>query len=191
MPTGVTAYRFASTITSVNPGTGYIAWTNPTNVGADDDSWATAQVTNKDQHTYWLRCIDFGFSSDDFPVGCTIDGIELVALHKWTYIGIPESGGITDAQIYARKTSGQVGANHASAVVWPEAETTCSYGGPGDGWGVSWTASEVTSADFGIDYMVYVDNMASTSTTISVDYLKLRIFYGPPRPAPMASVLTF
>ena len=51
---------------------GVVAWTNPSNAGASDNSYATA-IPSGTQTTYYLKTTNFGFG---IPSGATVSGIE-------------------------------------------------------------------------------------------------------------------
>ena len=163
----VTGWKSGGTFASVDRD-GKVAWNNPGNALASDDSRATCVP----DPTYgdWLRITNFGFAVGDIPAGATIDGIQFEYERRAT-----ANNEIKDNAIYARKTAGQVGTNQAdTSVFWPNADASKTYGGATSLLGTTWTQAEILSPDFGFDLSV---NGASGIYQAQVDHFRVRVYY--------------
>lgn len=177
----VTADKLPGTLASVDDPavTGDVAWTNPTNAGSSNNTYATVAVT-KDTTTQFLQATNFGIAAGDIPAGSTIDNIEIVVERKYGYSGTGVGETCRDNKVYLRKTAGQVGPNMASGSTWPTSDTDTTY---------TWTAAQHTltysdivgNADFGVDFEAYLDRTDETVTAY-VDRIKVRVYYTLPPP---------
>ncbi len=181
----VTAYKNPGTLASVNNSKPTAqTWLGPENAGASDDSYAQVSLIDKDRPTYWLRGTNFGFTAGDIPAGATIDIIELVVERKMSRTG--EEDQVWDDDVFLRKTSGQVGTDHASGNLWPEADAEATYTFTFADHGLAQT--DIVSADFGCDFGAWLD--FSYGVVAYVDCVKVRVNYTAPsgrqpRPTPM------
>jgi hypothetical protein len=161
-----TDYKFAGTVANVNDSG--VDWTNPNNVKATDNVFAT--VDAKESSNY-LRLTNFGFTSSDVPAGATVNGIEVVVKRKADQNG--SNNYINDTKIFLRNgAAAQVGDNKASASKWPTSNTEVTYGGGADTWNASLAQTDIVDTDFGLDFEVN-----NASAIASVDSIKIRITY--------------
>ena len=149
-----------------------VEWTNPANIGADDDAYATCtDIPVSGGTSYQLLAKDFQFA---IPSRATIDGIEVT-------IGRGSSGAnLRDSVVQLTKNgSALVGSNKgATSTDWPTSEGVAVYGGSTDKWDTTWTAADVNSANFGVALQaVNVDT--GVVRTASVDYISVTIHYTP------------
>ncbi len=150
-------------------------WFSPDNAKVSDNNYAYAMLL-KTGVSDFLRATNFGFDAaapDGVPVGATINGIEVKIEHHGdgTYI--------KDSTIILRKTSGQVGSNKASVVVWASGDEEITYpatGGATDKWGTTWTADEIRSNDFGVDLSA-LNTDAVYSQTAYANCISIRVYY--------------
>jgi hypothetical protein len=171
----VTAWKSPGTCASVaNNGGG--AWSNPDNAKVSDDSRASVAPASE-AGTAWLRCTNFGFTTDDIPAGAVVAGIEVEIERCCNY---DDARYAFDYAIYLRKTSGQVGDNKAkdSSQHWPlvASEAYGAYGGSADDWNANLTSADIRNADFGID--ISADGEGA-ETTGYIDHVRIRIYYIP------------
>ncbi|MGA1869548.1 MAG: PilC/PilY family type IV pilus protein [bacterium] len=152
---------------STNP-----AWQDPEDAMSEDDQGAECNI-DKGSNSDWLRCTNFGFTSDDIPSGSTISGIEVQIVRQ----SDDDTGEkIVDSAVYLRNTSGQVGDNKASAAAWSETDETVTYGGDSDTWN-AWLLDTdiVNNSDFGVDLSAY--NSANEKIIAEVDHVRIRVHY--------------
>ena len=171
----VTSYKFAGTIVSETiSGGNSTDWTNPSNAGADDTSYAVWDVStaSNDQGPY-LKCTNFGFTSSDIPSGATIDGIEVE-------YGRFEGGGtdnIVTSHCRAVK-GGTIHTANVSTMNTAEWGTTSpeviTEGGASNLWGLTWLDTDITSSGFGI---AIAPNGPGTTPAAKIDYVKVRVYY--------------
>lgn len=167
-----TIWHYPGTVTeAVRSDSNQQDWNNPANAKTDDGNYADVLV-DKDEYTDWLRVTQFGFD-DDLPVGATILGIELE--YERQSDGHLQSNH-HDSALYLRKTSGQVGDNKASEVLYENTWIVETYGGAADDWNAGLTAADIRSSDFGMDYSVNNGGGAGNLTP-KIDFVRIRITY--------------
>lgn len=190
----VTAYKFAATITSVAfPQS--TTWTNPSYAGADDGNYTTANRT-KSGTTYYLLCLNFGFTESDIPSGSSIVGIEAAIGRYETVNGTPGANDyVKDFEVKLRNAGSEVGANKASALSWPSSEDIATYGGAEDMWSTTLTEDDVLGSTFGIHLIATINLDGAVDHTAYVDYIKIRVHYEAsgetyqPRPTSIGSMI--
>lgn len=149
---------------------GSVAWSNPSNAGASDNSYATAVLTTGTIGNY-LKATNFGFS---IPSGATIDGIVVEIEKKGSVNSGPAR--IVDNVVKLVIGGTITGNNKASASAWPTSDTVASYGTSTDLWGTTPTDSDINASTFGV---VLAPRNASIkmSITASVDHMKITVYY--------------
>jgi len=148
-------------------------WALPDRAKVSDNSRTYHSNLGKEAYGYWLRCTNFGFSTDDLPTDATIDGIE-VQIEK--SVSALDANTITDSAIYLRKTAGQTGDNKASAAYWPTTEAYATHGGAADDWNATLIDTDIRHSDFGIDISPYNTDSGGTHSP-NVDHVQIRIHY--------------
>lgn len=142
---------------------GNLSWSNTSNLGSSDNSYATVS-TIAGYKTYYLTATNFGFS---IPSGATIDGI----IVEWEGHFQYSSG--SDSRVRIIK-GGTIGAtDKASGTNWPTSDAYRSYGGISDLWGESWTYSDINASTFGATISV----IAGSGGTFSMDHVRITVYY--------------
>lgn len=143
---------------------GFAEWSNPSNAGAADSTYATATVTGLGGQSRALKATNFGFS---IPTGATIDGI----LVEWL---CSSSGGnvYTDR---ARIVKGGVTKTTEKSLYELWSGSYVSYGGASYLWGETWTVSDINDSGFGAIISAISGN--SGSKTGQVDYVRITVYY--------------
>lgn len=153
----------ASTIAD-DASVGTVAWSNPSNAGTSNDSYATATSTTA--ATHYLNCQGFGFA---IPAGATINGITMDVECK-------QSGNtVTDYHTILLKAGSPAGDDKKSGTAWPAADGVRTYGGAADLWGTTWTPAEVNAANFGCAIAATITN--AVARTASVDLITITVTY--------------
>jgi hypothetical protein len=162
--------------TGTNVAAGGTAWSNPGNVTASDNSYASVSLgffALSDA----LVATNFGFS---IPVTATIDGIT-VSIEK------NGTGYISDIVIQLTKngTTG-VGSNYSQFfTAWPGSDTNVGYGGAADLWGTAWTVAEINNSNFGVYIRAIGLNFGGS--TANIDHVTVTIDYSLPAPVDLLS----
>ncbi|TAK57869.1 MAG: hypothetical protein EPO24_09380 [Bacteroidetes bacterium] len=136
-------------------------WLTPTRAVSSNDSWATCSQTGGE--TQYLNAQGFGFTS----VTGTVDGI-LVEIEERAV-----TGGAYEQTIKVVKGGTIQGTNKSTGANLPVTDTYVSYGGAADLWGLSWTAADITAADFGC---VISTNSAGVAST-RIDHIRITVTY--------------
>jgi hypothetical protein len=170
--------NYALTGTDVS-GIGTITWTNPGNVNANDNIYATAAAGT----SHYLQGTNLNFS---IPNNAVILGIQAT-------IGRRRNGGnngtITDNVVRLIKGGTVTGSNLAAGGNWGTAEAATNYGGAANLWGTTWTPADINAANFGVALSVIVGG----NRTAQVDYMRITVTYVIPaaEPTTQASNVTF
>lgn len=164
MATAGPNFPTAATGSTNTIGGGTVAWTNPTNIEANDG--AVASCLPGVAITDDLRGGTFGFS---IPTGATIKGI-LLEVNGSAFVG-----GIEAFHTVVLEGGGGASANRAAGALGSTA-STFSFGGSSDLWGTTWTPAQINAGGF-------VANITFQSTgggpgTVSVDWMRVTITYG-------------
>ena len=146
------------------------AWLNPSNVGADDgtESQITAATYDSPDISELLVASNFGFNLVD----ATITGIT-VEIDRRSIIA---SSGVDNRVQLAKGTTfaSLVGANKATATVWPSSTAVATYGGSSDLWSTTWTEAEINASSFAVMLSTKA-NIANAD--IGVDYIRVTVTY--------------
>lgn len=145
-------------------------WTSPTSVITSDNGYATASSSHFSggNVTYYLLAGGFGFS---IPDGSAILGIE-------TEIEAKESSGSwTFERVRLRKNGTIQATDKAAATAITGSDVYYPFGGSADLWSTTWTVANVEHSGFGV---AVAFEATSTSQTIAVDHIRMRVTYSPP-----------
>lgn len=152
---------YAATIAD-DAGTGTGSWTNPTNAGAVDSSYATANMSPS-QTSHYLKFTNFGFT---IPAGATITNILVEIIRKANI-----SSNTLDAAVRQVK-AGTIGTvDFLNVSYWATSDETVTYSGLFEG---SWTYSDINDSGFG--WALSCVNGASGATA-SVDAIRITVTY--------------
>lgn len=154
---------------------GTTVWTDPGNVAASDDARAQANpLSGAANSSHYLKCTNFGFA---IPSGATINGVT-VAIERTTF-SAPDASHYTRDSVLSLVKGGTVsGYNKAdTATSWTSTETTISYGGAADLWGLTLTDSDVNASTFGVVLSVAQRDRFAQGNTGNVDLITITINY--------------
>jgi hypothetical protein len=165
-----TSPKYPTTTANTDYSSG-VAWTNPNNVQADDANEATCSLDmDLSQHSDWIKCTGFGFTSSDVPAGATIN--QIVVLVKCT-------GGADQADNYIivqmLKADTLVGdLNQFTSTTTPTEYnfSTLSYL-----WGTTWTQSDVVASTFGVSVRMEGSALEGGVQNQYINYVKIGIDY--------------
>lgn len=154
---------------SDDSGIGTLAWTNPGNITAADDTWAIVSIA-AGQTTHYLK----GLMSTPFsvPGGATITGIEvLISKNRQAALG-----SVVDSVVSLVVAGSVTGDNKASGSIWNGVtDTTITYGSSSDLWGLSLSPSDVNATDFGA---VIAATIAFAAGDVArVDDMTIKVYY--------------
>lgn len=141
---------------------GTIAWSNPGNALASDNSYATAINVKNNASTNYLKCTGYGFA---IPAGSTINGITV-------YVERKTSGGtIRDVAMRLVK-AGVIGTTDLSSTTnYTTADVVEAHGSAGNLWGTSWSVAEINATNFGAAFSAREEVNSGTNRTVSVDQI--------------------
>jgi hypothetical protein len=144
-------------------GDGYGFEVNPTYAFADDTSYAQNLDGAGDRHRYY----SYGAS---IPSGCSIKGIE-VRLDWW----LDSTEGTNSMSV---ELSWDGGASWTAAKTDTEettSEHTATLGSSTDTWGRSWTADDLSNANFRVRLTSNSDSLGD----FYLDWVPVNVYYGP------------
>jgi hypothetical protein len=142
-------------------------WSSPSNITADDTSYATSSFSSRGG-SHYLYGTNYGFN---IPSGATIVGIQVTIMRQ-------SSGtSLTDNIVQLLKGGSRVGSDYSSSTSWPTSMTAVNYGGSSDLWGTTWTPAQINNSNFGV--ALSVSESTNSSRTASVDYMQITVYYMP------------
>ncbi len=158
---------------------GTIAWVNPSNITADDDTYAVANMTfNTTSHTRRLRGYTLSGGAH-VPAGVTITGIRVI-INRHCQWGAANGAANTDLEVRLSKDgTTPIGDDKSSGAAWQQtSDEAKSYGGDGDLWGTTWTAAEINAAAFSVFYRASSNSSgAGLGEIFFIDSIQVQVFY--------------
>jgi hypothetical protein len=160
-----------------------VAWANPTQITADDGSFATTTIgTGAGTKSKSLEATNFGFA---IPGGSAIVGIVV----EWKFKQSPPIGtGVFDDTVQLIKSGAVIplSADKGTHVAFPTIVGFRTYGSSSDTWSVSLTVSDVNDATFGSALAASNNDGDSTA---SVDFCRITVYYGTPQDKTPPSIM--
>ena len=158
---------------SSQAGGGTITWTNPTYATSSDNYRATAALA-KGVISYYLQVTGFNFN---IPTNARIDGI-VVEVER----SIAETTTYTKDNSIKIIQGGAISGNEYAdtATAWPinSGDAYATYGGSSDLWGLSWTAADINSSNFGVAVQAKNTKVnAAFTNTAQVDHIRITVYY--------------
>lgn len=155
-----------------NTSGGVVAWSNPGNITASNNTYATSALTSSSTTSQYLYAQDFGFEINGMAI---LEGI-IVSIEKKASL----SSAIKDAQIYLLKNGSYHGDNKAIGTPWSTTEGSVSYGSPTDLWGSSLLPEDIRDSNFGVLVQAQYENAYLTPATAYIDSIEITIYYTEP-----------
>jgi len=163
----------------ISPGTvvsddtvGTVAWSDPENAKASDDSYSRTGEQYSIVTTNYLKATNFGLS---IPSESTIDGIE-VSIERQAK---SDSGAnvIKDNRVSLVDSDGSIlSANKKDSNYWLYlSDETVTYGGDEDLWSETWSSSDINDSDFGV--VLSADLTYGTEDDARVDHIQIKVYY--------------
>lgn len=160
---------------AANGVSGNVAWSNPENVYASDDSRATAALAGFPAGAVSTKqLLVTGFSGlSVLPDDATVDGIKVEIERSVTSTsGSPRDGAVTLVGLTG--TSSDL----ASGTTWPTTDAYATYGGPTEKWGFATpSVAEIKASTFGVSLNAQVSTGEGISTTVRVDHVRITVYY--------------
>ncbi len=122
----------------------------------------------------YLKSVGYGFA---VPAGANVQGVVVEVESK-------TDAATTAATLYGKLVVGGSVQTTARSLAVPTAEGYVALGSPTDLWGTTLTAAQLNAADFGV--VLYVDG--TESQTVSVDHLRITVYYDNPTPTPTPTI---
>lgn len=134
------------------------SWTNPNNILVQDGAVATAVAVTSPSSS--LRASNFGLVPTNPPIGIKVDikyqtsndapTINVILVKAGSPFGLPKTASITNTSL-----------------------GFTTFGGMNDLWGGAWSAADINSATFGVQFFVQT---TSGSATVGIDYVQITVF---------------
>jgi len=156
-----------------NADAGNVAWSNPGRVTSSDGSLANSELKSTGATTQYLHATNFGFS---IPSNAIIDGIVARVMRSVNVVG---NGQASDHTVQLIVGGIRSGSNNAAPGNWVKGNpANADYGGSADAWGLSLTASNVNSSNFGLAVRA---QSTLNAPNCQVDAIWLQIYYSQPK----------
>jgi len=153
----------------IDASVGSFTWNNTGNIFASDNSRSDATLNSNGDITYYLTSTNFGFS---IPATDNIDGI-VVEIERSDNGG---GGNIKDNIVKIIKGGSISGTDKSGVGNWPSADAYKTYGSATDLWGLTWTAADINSNNFGIAISVNRTG-GGTNNTGRIDHIRITIYH--------------
>lgn len=180
-----TGWIYAGTGATGTPSGGIVAWTFPTRITANDNSYTSTGLTSSGSgYSEILRAKSFSLG---IPTGVTIDGISIRYGAQGGGIGIS-----SNTEQLINSSSAFYGTGKGGRSWTTGTETMYTLGSSVDLWGGTQTEAIVTSPNwgFGLDVGVYWDAKFGANSGL-VDYIQAIVYYTLSAPAaPSACTIT-
>ncbi len=176
-------------VTDSSNGSAY-PWGGLTNVGAQDNTYATATGVNSSV-TQYLVCTNYGFA---IPAGATIDGISVGPWVNSTYTFTDNAMQLVkanagDTAYVVQPTNLATGANTFpnGGGAMAATPTQLIYGGSTNLWGNTWSVADINAVNFGAAFAAQ-RGPYNTTQTAGVDAMPITVYYTlpPTPPQPLA-----
>lgn len=162
---------------------GKTGWFGEDNVVLSNNAHAYSTALLLGDTTQNLITKNFGFS---IPATAVITGIK-VEVEK-SRDGLRDN--VRDASVKIIKGGMITGSEHRSALKWPRNDSVVSYGGALDNWGISWSAADINSSNFGFSISARLNTDLTSLEFLSapvlpvakIDQIRMTVFYSSPLP---------
>src|SRR5574338_230 len=145
------------------------SWTNPGNVAASDNVYATfGSIATANAYTDYLVVTNFGFA---IPGGSTISGIMVeVERSDANFETIDNSVKIVKGGVIS-------GDEKAISAGYPTTDAYQQYGNAGDLWGLSWTDADINASNFGVAISAKKINNPVGTAAGKIDNIRITVYY--------------
>lgn len=166
------------TVANDSSSVGGVAWSNTSFALTSNDQYATVLISPFGS-SYFLKCTNFGFS---IPSGATINGV-IVGVECWS-----EQLLATDYNVNLVKGGTPSGDNKAYN---PDitTESTITYGGISDLWGLTLTPTDINSSTFGAAW-AGINSSPKFSSRIYIDTITITVYYTESTGSPRSQAIT-
>lgn len=151
------------------------AWSNPSNAGASDNTYAAAATTTLGDISEYLQCTNCGFS---LPDNASVVGITVTV--EWD--GRPDGTFTSNGRQHRCRIikAGTISSDttfDASTTITTNDHTT-TIGTSSSLWGTTWTADDINSSGFGAAIAVKAASSGNPSQ-IYIDRVQITVYYQP------------
>ncbi len=153
-------------------GFGTIAWSNPGNILASDNSYSDASAAGSGGNSNYLRGSGFGFS---IPSSATIRGIKVEIENHAS--AATSFNFVQDARVRIVKADGSIGSTEKADTVtkWATSDGYITYGSSSDLWGETWAYTDINDTDFGA--VIAANLTVDTAVSAFVDHMRITVYY--------------
>lgn len=146
------------------------AWSNPGNITASDNSYASVALSNLNTASATLQATNFGFN---LPLHSTVDGIICTFERKASANNV-----IRENHVYLIHNGSLLGNNKIAApAYWSTVEGDVSYGSPADKWGATLNSTIINSSSFGVLIDAQYYSAYAGTETAYVDLVYITVYY--------------
>jgi hypothetical protein len=160
---------------------GSFTWGSTANAKTSNNQYASASIllsALSSINSQYLTAENFGFT---IPVTASICGIQVSVQHLASGItnilGIT-LGAISDNSVMIVKNGVISGSEHKIATAWTGANSTATYGGSADTWGItSWLPSDINASNFGVAVSANLSALVGVTLGANIDYISITVSY--------------
>jgi hypothetical protein len=146
----------------------------PNNALAADNVYATATAIISILYgpTQNLTLTNFGFT---IPLDATICGVVANVKKKADHVNVLST--VSDNSVKLVKGGVVSGNNKALAGNWTTTNTSFTYGGDTDNWGLALTPADVNASNFGVAFSSNINGTISLIPSAQIDNVQLTVYY--------------
>lgn len=145
-----------------------LAWTNPTNAQASDDTGATRSIDDGQVSDY-LQCSNYGFT---IPDGNRVQGITATIRRQ------ASNTNVQDSEVLLLRGGTREATNRATTTAYTNGSySNDAYGSTTDLWGAEWSINDINVTGFGLALASQKSNNTGGGRTVNVDVISLRVTY--------------
>lgn len=166
----VTEWKSPGTVVNVDRD-GKTDWSDVNNVKLQNDTHASDSIPFG-TYNDWLRCTNFGFTTDDIRLPyIAVVGIE---------VQIDKYGGdsfIRDSALYLLLSGVHQGDDKADTItIWQTSDTDSyvTYGGPVDEWNSGLRPQDIRDSSFGLEFSA--QNTDISAVNAFIDHIRVRVY---------------
>jgi len=153
---------------------GTVTWDDVNNVLTQDDSYASAILTQGNNTSHYLEVTGFGF---DISSGATIEGIVVEVDRRENTTPLR----VFDNSIKLVKGGVISGTDRSTGLSWPSSDTDTYviYGNSTDLWGLTWDPADINDSGFGVAISAVKDSSVYNRNAF-VDHIRITVYYSVP-----------
>lgn len=161
-------YKAGGTYITDGQNFGAVSWSNTGNASSSDGTYATAALFDNTSELLVAKNFSWNLGSEAIIEGVTVrieKSSSVNAKCADDYVTLINADGTAE------------GNNKAEAGQWSDTDTTSTYGGTTDTWGLTLSGLDVDDPDFGVGIAANGTSDGTFGPTAQIDYMEMQLTY--------------